>query len=109
MLANSDHFLMQIVRNCTHNNAGFSESNEGENDRQRLRSRDNLALPCKELNLRLGKPTLSVALFPPMEQSFNPVLACKLNFQLSKSGSKIMQNMLFSAHLKNKVGASKSH
>ena len=67
-------------RNCKHNKAGFSESNEGENDSQILRSRDNMALPCEELNLHLGKPSLSVALFPPMEQSFNPVLACTLNF-----------------------------
>ena len=35
----------------------------------------------EELNLHLGKPTLSVALFSPMEQSFNPLLACTLNFQ----------------------------
>ena len=64
MLSNSDHFLMQVVGNCKHNNAGFSESNEGENDSQRLRSIDNMALRCEELNLHLGKPTLSVALFP---------------------------------------------
>ena len=64
MLTNSYHFLMQIVGNCKHNNAGFSESKEGENDSQRLRSRDNMALHCEELNLHLRKSTLSVALFP---------------------------------------------